>query len=80
MFIKCLAIDHPDVTTLSYSPGPMDTKMFQNLTDNHYLDSVRSFWKDDVLNPIKTAQNLMNILENGDFKSGDFIDYFGRTP
>ena len=64
MFMKCLAIDHPDVTTLSYSPGPMDTKMFQNLTDNHYLDSVRSVWKDDVLNPISIFKNIHKILSS----------------
>ena len=84
MFMQCLTLDHPEITTLSYSPGPMNTPMGVSLANNHGSQKVKDAWEDmriketDV-KPLDSAQKLLNILQNGEFKSGDFIDVMGRT-
>lgn len=84
MFMRCLTLDHPDVTTLSYSPGPIDTPIGQELADNHHLEETRAFWKnlrtkDEIVKPMDSAQILLDVLQAWNFKSGDFVDYFGRS-
>jgi len=83
MFMKCLTKDHPDITTLCYSPGPMDTAMGNDLRLNHKVESVRESWeemkeKGTIVNPYDSATKLLEVLQTG-FKSGDFVDVFGRT-
>lgn len=83
MFMKCLTTDHPDITTFSYSPGPMDTAMGNTLRLDHKMESTRSYWEDlkakgTIVQPLDSAEKLCSILQAGNFKSGDFADFSGR--
>ena len=84
MFMKCLTTDHPDITTLSYSPGPMDTAMGNTLRLEHKSESTRNYWEDlkasgTIVQPLDSAEKLCGILQTGNFKSGDFVDFNGRN-
>lgn len=84
MFMKCLTTDHPDITTFSYSPGPMDTAMGNTLRLDHKMESTRNHWEDlkatgTIVQPLDSAEKLCGILQTGNFKSGDFADFNGRN-
>ena len=84
MFMKCISADHPDITTFSYSPGPMDTAMGNTLRLKHKIDSTRQHWEElkannTIVKPLDSAEKLCNILQRGDFESGDFVDFNGRN-
>jgi Dehydrogenases with different specificities (related to short-chain alcohol dehydrogenases) len=84
MFMQCLTLDHPEIRTLCYSPGPMDTPMGADLTNKHGNQEVREHWenlrkKETIVKPLYSAEQLLNILQKGEFKSGDFVDVMGRN-
>jgi len=83
MFFKVFALEETDVTVLNYSPGPVDTAMVGEVLDNVKDAGVKSMFvelkeKKTILTPQQTVEKLLGILEKGDFKSGDTIDYFDR--
>lgn len=83
LFFKVLAVDQPNVTVLNYSPGPVLTDMFNSICDTAENPQVRNNFQEmrdgKVLTTLQTVGMLLNILEKGDFKSGDTIDYFDRV-
>ena len=78
---RVLAVENPTIRVLSYSPGPLNTKMLHNVRDTHYNDDVRksvkgSFEKGEVLMPDVSVAKLIEILEANNFESGKVVDYY----
>ncbi|XP_066910321.1 sepiapterin reductase-like [Clytia hemisphaerica] len=81
MFIKCVTKDHPNIKTLNYAPGPLDTAMGQDMKNKHGSDDTRQFFNHlfesrTIINPDDSAGKLMGLLEKMDFESGAHIDYY----
>lgn len=83
LYFKVFALEEDDVRVLNYSPGPVDTAMVNEVIGNVKDEGVRGMFvemkeKNTILTPLQTVEKLLGILEKGDFKSGDVIDYFDR--
>ncbi|XP_066158980.1 sepiapterin reductase-like [Euwallacea fornicatus] len=82
IFFRVLALEQPNLTVLNYSPGPVLTDMFNSICDSaQSLDLRRSFQEvrnTSVLSASQTVTKLLNLLEEGQYKSGDTVDYFDR--
>ncbi|XP_060522809.1 sepiapterin reductase [Cylas formicarius] len=83
LFFKVLALEHKNIIVLNYSPGPVQTDMFDMVCDVAQSDEVRSTFQEiranTVLTTNQTVSKLLEVLEKGDFKSGDTVDYFDRV-
>lgn len=82
LFFKVLAVEEPKLIVLNYSPGPVDTAMFNSIIEDAQSEEVRQNFKSvkdtQVLTTIQTVNKMINIIEKGLFKSGDIIDYFDK--
>ncbi|XP_068915562.1 sepiapterin reductase-like [Tenebrio molitor] len=82
LFFKVLALEEPNIIVFNYSPGPVDTAMFDNIIKDAQSEEVQnSFQKvkeTTILTPEQTVAKLLALLEKGDFKSGDTVDYYDR--
>lgn len=80
---KVMAVEEPSWTILNYAPGPMNTKMVQDLIESRNTHSnIKNAFEDmntknQLLDPMESARRLVEIL-NKPFKSGDHIDYFDQ--
>lgn len=80
-YARVLALENPTIRVLSYSPGPLDTEMLQNVRDSHYSGDVRegvkkSYEKGEVLQPDTSVEKLLGLLNANTFESGKVIDYY----
>lgn len=78
---RVLTLENPTIRVLSYSPGPLDTEMLQNVGNSHYSEDVQksvesSFEKGEVLQPDVSVAKLVDILKTNKFESGKVVDYF----
>ncbi|RZC43338.1 sepiapterin reductase [Asbolus verrucosus] len=82
LFFKVLAVEEPNIIVFNYSPGPVDTDMFNNIIENaqsaEVQDSFKKVKETSILTTEQTVGKLIAILEKGDFKSGDTVDYYDR--
>lgn len=83
LYFRVLAKEEPDLLVLNYSPGPVDTDMFNGIISNAESEEVRKQFADVkekkvVLTVQKTVEKLLGLLEEGDFESGTTIDYYDR--
>lgn len=69
MMFKVLAKEEPDVKVLSYSPGPMDTEMQQEILKKTGISY-------DLMPCQKPAAKLLKLLLDNDFASGTHLDFF----
>lgn len=81
MFLKCLTFDCPNIKTLNYSPGPMDTDMGKDMMNINGSESMRKSFKEmfdlgTIIKPLDSARKLFQILNKNSFTSGDHIDYY----
>ena len=81
MFIQNIAADCPDVRTLNYAPGIMDTKMGRDLMDQSGNEETRLFLtkllnEGKMINPIDSVKKLMLLLRKNEFVNGSHIDFF----
>ncbi|XP_074031997.1 sepiapterin reductase [Leptinotarsa decemlineata] len=80
IFFKVLATEEPNVVVFNYSPGPVDTDMFEYIVENAQSTEVQKSFKEtresSILTTAQTVNKMLELLEKGDFKSGDTIDYF----
>ena len=84
MFFQTLANEtkESNIKVLNYAPGPCDTKMVDDLLSNSRLDKgIKESFHEMKINgklvqPDDTADCLANIIMNGDFTSGQHIDYY----
>lgn len=84
---KNMAVEEGEAwTVLNYAPGPLDTKMIQDLLDDQNTHAnIRNAFENmkksnSLLTPEQSAKRLIEILNKpkGAFKSGDHIDYFDQ--
>lgn len=82
LFFKVLAMEEPNIIVLNYSPGPVDTDMFDNIIEGAQSAEVKLNFKTvketSILTTVQTVNKMLGIIEKGDFKSGDTVDYFDR--
>ncbi|EFA08713.1 sepiapterin reductase [Tribolium castaneum] len=82
LFFKVLALEEENIIVLNYSPGPVDTSMFDSIITNAQSEEVQESFKkvkeSTILTCEQTVGRLIALLEKGDFKSGDTIDYYDR--
>ncbi|XP_046383642.1 sepiapterin reductase-like [Ischnura elegans] len=82
MYFKVLAIEEEGrITVLNYSPGPVETDMFHEIIENVSDNDQRKVFSEmkerkTVLTCEQTVSKLCNLLEKGNYKSGDHVDYF----
>ncbi|XP_018576556.1 sepiapterin reductase [Anoplophora glabripennis] len=83
LFFKVLALEEPKIIVLNYSPGPVETDMFETIITDAQSEvlkkSFREVKESTVLTTEQTVSKLLDILEKGDFKTGDTIDYYDRN-
>lgn len=83
MLFKVLAEEEKYVLVLNYSPGPVKTDMIQIIIKDIGDASIKQTFEtmrdeDKILTTDQTTSKLLEILQNGNFTSGDHIDYFDR--
>ncbi|XP_028131947.2 sepiapterin reductase-like [Diabrotica virgifera virgifera] len=82
LFFKVLALEEPNIIVLNYSPGPVDTDMFHYIAETAQSEDLRQSFNDIkntiILTTIKTVNRMLNVLEKGDYKSGDTVDFYDR--
>lgn len=81
MFFKVLAAEEKDVLVLNYSPGPIDTDMTVDVQANSCSPDIQSMFKGlrdskTILTPLQTTKRFLEILENGNYSSGDHVDFY----
>ncbi len=81
MFFKVLALEEKDVLVLNYSPGPIDTDMTIDVQANSCSPDIQNMFKGlrdakTILTPLQTTKRFLAILENGNYNSGDHVDYY----
>lgn len=81
LYFRVLAKEEPNLLVLNYSPGPVDTDMFNSVITSAESEEVRRQFaetkeKQQILTTEQTVGKLLIILEKENFKSGDTIDYF----
>ncbi|KAF7267060.1 hypothetical protein GWI33_019663 [Rhynchophorus ferrugineus] len=83
LFFKVLAVEQPNITVLNYSPGPVKTEMFDSICDTadskELRDDFQKVRNSSVLTTQQTVEKLIDVLEKGDYTSGDVIDYYDRV-
>lgn len=80
MYFKMIAREELDVTVLNYSPGVVDTDMTVIVQDESADPNIRSYYagmRNDktMVTPVGTSLKMIEIIEKGDYKSGDKYDY-----
>lgn len=84
LYFRVLAKEEPDLLVLNYSPGPVDTDMFNDVIKTAESEEMRKQFaemkeKKQVLTTTQTVGKLLDILEKKDFESGEIIDYFDKV-
>lgn len=84
LYFRVLAKEEPQLSILNYSPGPVDTDMFNGVISTAESDEMRRQFAEmketnQVLTAEQTVGRLLDILEKQDFESGDIVDYFDRV-
>lgn len=83
LLFKVLAEEEKDVMVLNYSPGPVDTRMVAEVIENVKDDGIRQMFttmvdSQTILKPVQTVGKLLEVLEKGNYSSGDVVDYYDR--
>ncbi|KAG7214116.1 hypothetical protein KM043_001474 [Ampulex compressa] len=81
MFFKVFALENPEVNVLSYSPGPVETDMYEEVCQHTADLEVRESFKamkprKTILTVQQTINRLLMVLKENKFKSGDRFDYY----
>lgn len=81
LYFKVLAEEEPNFVVLNYSPGMVETSMANELITyiKHFEDSeilAATKANPTKLTPVQTTTKFISLLEKGEFKSGDIIDYY----
>lgn len=81
MYFKVLALEEKNVLVLNYSPGPIDTEMTVDVQANSCSPDIQNMFRGlreakTILTPLQTTKRFLQILENGNFNSGDHVDFY----
>uniref|UniRef100_F1L6Z5 Sepiapterin reductase n=1 Tax=Ascaris suum TaxID=6253 RepID=F1L6Z5_ASCSU len=82
-FFRSLAVEDSSLRILNYSPGPVQTSMYDDIATNSYDDSIRSSFKAKdgettrkALLPEETVTKMISVLEANVYESGARVDFF----
>ena len=85
MFFKVLAEENKGIKVLSYAPGPLNTKMVNEdiLKGSKTTQEVKEMFnkmrdEGNILDPDESAAKLVKILQQGDFESGQHVDFYDK--
>lgn len=82
IFFKIVAVEEPKILVLNYSPGPVDTEMFNLAMNTAQSEKVRRSFQVTknigAMTPVQTVHRLLSILRDGDYNSGETIEYTDR--
>lgn len=81
MYFCVLADEQPEVLVMNYSPGPVETDMSANVQATTSDPSVKEFFEgiranNTILTTGQTTAKFIEILEKGEYKSGDHVGYY----
>lgn len=81
MYFRVLADEEPEIVVLNYSPGPVETDMSANVQATTSDPTMKEFFigiraNNTILTTSQTTSRFIEILEKGNYKSGDHIDYY----
>lgn len=81
MFFKVLATEEKNVLVLNYSPGPVDTEMTIDVQANSCSPDIQNMFRGlrdakTILTPLQTTKRFLEIVEKGDYNSGDHVDFY----
>lgn len=81
MYFRVLADERPEILVMNYSPGPVETDMSANVQATTSDSSVKEFFEGirankTILTTDQTTAKFIEILEKGDYKSGDHVGYY----
>ncbi|XP_076618615.1 sepiapterin reductase [Colletes latitarsis] len=81
MFFRVFALENPDVDVLNYSPGPVQTDMFNELCNLVCDKETKTQFENlltqkSVLSCEQTVNRLSSLLKDHKYKSGDHVDYY----
>ena len=76
MALRVLDVENPDVRTLNYSPGPLESDMSEELKSKWTKKEATANW--DYLTCEDSVNRMMGILFENTFESATRIDYFDR--
>uniref|UniRef100_A0A182JCW4 Sepiapterin reductase n=1 Tax=Anopheles atroparvus TaxID=41427 RepID=A0A182JCW4_ANOAO len=86
MYFRVLAEEEAEagaagVTVLNYSPGPVETDMTVDIQSRSNAPVIRDYFKGlrdttTILTTEQTTAKFLQILQNGQFKTGDHVDYY----
>ena len=67
----------PNLRTLNYAPGPLETEMVSEIRAASALDeTLKPAFKGKQLDPVDSATKVIKLLISGNFESGAHIDYY----
>lgn len=85
MYFKVLATEvrGKELLVLNYSPGMCDTQMTVDVQDRSADSAIREYFgntrrADRMIRPVDTARRMIQVLELGQFESGDYVDYYDK--
>lgn len=83
MYFRVLALENPKLNILNYSPGPVLTDMYTNISLNSKDEAIREQYtsgqqKQHIVKVEDTCQKLVNTLAMRSYKNGGRVDYFDR--
>ena len=77
---KCMAVEESDWKVLNWAPGPMETKMIEDLlADDKTHPNIRKAFegmKGNFVACDKSVEKMIQVLDEDKFKSGDHVDFF----
>jgi len=84
-YFRHFAIESVNTRVLSYSPGPVETDMVNEVYNSTYDTELKKKFAPNAapsienrgrLTPMQTVSKLIGIIDKNDFENGSRIDYF----
>ena len=69
-FMKCLALEYPNIRLLSYSPGPCKTQMLTSYLTKPYMMNTSV---PEAIAPEDSMAKLVELLRKDSYSNGDII-------
>jgi len=81
MLMRSIALEDPSIQTLNYAPGPFESAIYIEATQNTGDEETRQLFNDSreqgkILTPEQTTKKLVRILAEKKHTKGEHIDYY----
>lgn len=80
---QIFALEFPQVNVLNYSPGPVDTEMFDTLIKKSSAPDLRAQFGElreqrNILTAEQSVDRLVMVLKDQKYKPGEHVDYYDQ--